>query len=91
MSLKRKIFNYIQNNANKATDDDIYLLGLDLNCNETEITDALKSLLQDKKILSVWFNEQGSTYKEKTWEHTHHGWTIRADDIWDSLKKLRRL
>lgn len=87
MSLENRIFSYIQDNANKVTDDEIYLLGLDLNCNETEIKNALNSLLRDKKILSVWFNERGFPYKEKTWEHTQHGYTIRASNISDSLLK----
>ncbi len=87
MSLENRIFSYIQDNANKVTDDEIYLLGLDLNCDETEINNALNSLLQDKKILSVWFNERGLPYKEKTWEHTQHGYTIRASNISDFLLK----
>jgi len=87
MNLKDKILDYIKNNANKVTDDDLYLLSLDLNCSEIEISNALNSLLQDRKILSVWFNQGGLPYKEKTWEHTQHGYTIRANDISDSLLK----
>ncbi len=88
LNLKDKILDYIQNNANKATEDDLYLLGVHLNCSEIEISNALNSLLQDRKILSVWFNEQGSTYKEKTWGHTHHGYTIRANDIINLLNTM---
>ena len=61
------------------------MLELDLNCSKKEINDALESLLRDKEILSVWFDEKGSPYNEKTWEHTHHGYTIRAKGISDSM------